>query len=90
MSISPLKPADWLDLLISKAPALRAAGVLEVSLEGVSVKLSEFIPEQPESKDAIADATGDPMNDRILYGGALPGFPKLHEIRVAQYEDDDL
>jgi hypothetical protein len=81
MSTSALTAAEWLDLLIAKAPALREAGVLEVSLAGGSVKLAEFIPPpQDASKDAVT-APGDAMDDAITYGGVLPGFPRLHGAR---------
>jgi hypothetical protein len=62
--------AKWLDLLIKKAPALREAGILTVSLGDcaatfapVAAKPEAWIPEAPKEESNMAkfmDALDDP------------------------------
>jgi len=75
-----------LDILITKAPALREAGVLKLSVDGVSAELMPAEQTLPEDLRAILDdAQGemdaDPMNDPSTYGlpegASTPGFARL-------------
>lgn len=74
------KLAEILDLLAEKAPAVRDAGVTAFEVEGVRVELA---PARRETASAVAEEQqpeiGDPLADPDTFGGALPGFPRLHE-----------
>jgi hypothetical protein len=68
-----------LDLLLAKAPELREAGVLELGIEGLTVKLA---PAVPASIDVVGDDTDDSKetnmwNDPITFGRrrGTPGRP---------------
>jgi hypothetical protein len=72
-------PAAWFDLLEARAAALRAVGVLEITLEGVAIKLAPLVPEplpaaaQPASGPEHDDP--DPLNNPALYpDGVVPGY----------------
>lgn len=72
-------PAEWLDLLIAKAPALRTAGVLAVELGNVRFQMTP--PEMQMPAQTTDRRTGpppaDPLDDPALFGrrdGSLPGF----------------
>lgn len=69
--------SDLLDVLIRKAPGLRASGVLALELGEVKVQL---MPHHDESQKPGQQATqsGDPLKDPALYGRGpgeqLPGY----------------
>lgn len=79
-------PAALIDLIIARAPALLAAGVTSLSVDGFTVTLS--LP-PPAAADVPAPAPPtqhiDPMQDPATFqGGKLPGFvrpamPKYEE-----------
>lgn len=58
--------------IAKSAPDLRAAGVLEVTVDGVSFKLDRPDPEQNEQQGNGFIA--DPLKDPSTFGGVLPGF----------------
>jgi hypothetical protein len=74
---------EWLLLLAEQAPALRAAGVLSVSIDGAA---ATFLPAEAAIAMAAAptaddqrprEPTGDltdPLNDPATFGGTLPGY----------------
>lgn len=76
-----LSQAEFLDLLIEKAPELRKAGVAHFTLAG-EVALHPYYaepPQLPKQPDADADQSedqGDPLDDPAAYGlaegSALP------------------
>ena len=81
-------PAALLDLLISNAAALHAAGITSLTLDGLSVTLTAppSPPPPPRAKGKADDepAPGqsyvDPLNDPSTYpGGRLPGFTRVRE-----------
>lgn len=75
-------PADLLDLLITKAPDLRAAGVRTVAIGTFSFALT---PHEPPATTApppdVEHETNDPLFDpatyasRMIPGRARPGAP---------------
>lgn len=69
-------PEETLDAILSRVPRLRAAGVTELTVGGVSVKLGASVPDEPDtaSDTASPPLTPDPLNDSETYGGA-PGSP---------------
>ncbi len=92
MTATDLTPAAWLALITEMAPEMRRAGVTEVCLQGVSFRMTEFIPEAGKLEESKPLHIGNPLDDPALYGGQLPGFPKLHEGQASQYlppEDDE-
>lgn len=83
---------DKLDIVISKAPALRDAGVLRVEVDGCLVELSA--KEQPMSEELkkILNETpkegqheANPLNDASTFGlpngSDVPGFSRLIDKR---------
>jgi len=77
----PGKPVaeHLIDLLIARAPALIAAGVTSLAIEGMSATLSPPAPvaaAAPEAKP-VARQHVDPMRDPSTYpGGKVPGFTR--------------
>ena len=72
-------PEALLDLLIKRAPALIAAGVTSVSIEGLSATLARPAPSPaPSAKpQPIAKPHINPMLDPSTYpGGRVPGFTR--------------
>lgn len=76
-----------LAVLVEQSEALRAAGVLEVELDGFRVTLAPHQP-GPDLADLLggqepaeAPPSADPMDDARTFGtdGRLPGFPRLHD-----------
>ncbi len=68
---------ELLDTLAAKAPALRKAGVREVTLEGISFKLGEPEVEWPKEKDEDPVTYSNPLDDPRLYpGGKVPSFKR--------------
>jgi hypothetical protein len=76
MATRTTTPAEWLDLLIRKAPALRDAGVKRIDLKGVVVELTER--DAPAVADTASDEEHpdmmDPLEDPSTYGGRVPSF----------------
>lgn len=74
-----MDPTQLLDLIIAKAPDLRAAGVLHVQLEGLAFALAPLeravMVEDDEDQEGQQGApSSDPLNDEDTYGGPVPGF----------------
>jgi hypothetical protein len=77
-----MSPQEWLDLIESRAPGLRQAGVVSISLEGISVTFRHW-DIQPTSATSLSeqsraaptfDAT-DPLSDPATFGGGqVPGY----------------
>ena len=65
-----------LDLIEKHAPGLRKAGVLSVSIEGLSAQLAPAPIEVPAGNAEPAGEPGaDPLQDPALYpGGIVPGY----------------
>jgi hypothetical protein len=76
-----LSPADWLALIIDRAPALREAGVLELTVYGVAMHLAphEPPPAAPSPRDRVEEPT-NALDDELTYGrrpgSGVPGFPR--------------
>lgn len=71
-----------LDLLVAKAPAMREAGILNLSIDGLSIVLAEAAPEpvKPDKHDTSPPAPVDPFDDPATYGRSrLPGFTRPKE-----------
>lgn len=63
----PISAADWIDLLISKAPDLRRAGVIELAPD--RVVLRAYQEPQPESQEGSDDVEGtNPWSDAVGMG----------------------
>ena len=69
---------EWIALVLEQATALRAAGVLSISIDGRSVTFAElpFVPAKDDSKpDEQEPDNVDPFHDPASYpGGIVPGF----------------
>lgn len=79
--ISKSSAAELLDLLIARAPALIAAGITSVSIEGLSATLAPPPPVAPPASKAkaqpVAKSHTNPMLDPSTYpGGRVPGFTR--------------
>lgn len=73
------KSAAWIDLLVSRGPQLRAAGVTQLSIDGVSVTLAPAEATAPvDGKEREPESvTTDPLDDDATYGGrGMPGFTR--------------
>jgi len=74
--------AAKLDTVIAKAPALIAAGVVELEVGGLRLHLGSPRPagldsSTPDPKRAPAKPHIDPLRDSSTYaGGRVPGFPR--------------
>jgi hypothetical protein len=69
--------ADLLDLLIARAPALIAAGITSVSVDGLSATLAKPAPTPVAAAQpaAIAKQHLDPLKDASSYpAGKVPGY----------------
>lgn len=72
-------PAQWLELLIERAPQLRRAGVTRIALEGCTVDLAPVEPAAvhvPEEEAELLDPLDDP---RTFPGGRMPTFQRITE-----------
>jgi len=75
-------PEQWAEFISERAASLRAAGVLQVELEGASFVLAPPQPTEPEyaAPDAPDGYTepADPFDDPHTYGlgGRVPAFPR--------------
>lgn len=70
--------AAMLDVIIAKAPELRAAGALRVEIDGVvKFELAPLVPQLEDSDeepdDYVMDAP-DALDDPHTFGGPVPGF----------------
>lgn len=79
--VHQLSPALWIKLLLEQAPALREAGVLELTIGGVSMRLAPH--EAPPAEAGPSDRVEEPTNaldDELTYGRrpgtGVPGFPR--------------
>lgn len=70
-----------IDLLIERAPKLRAAGVTSLCLENISVTLAPPPVEPADLEPASAPSTHiDPLKDPATFpGGRIPGYRREHE-----------
>lgn len=71
--------AELLELLIARAPALIAAGITSVSIEGLSATLAAPPPAAGAAPKAqpVAKQHINPMRDPSTYpGGRVPGFTR--------------
>jgi len=70
--------AELMDLIAARAPALIAAGVTELTIDGFSVKLAAPPPPPVDPKDKPAPPPKphiDPLKDASTYpGGRVPGY----------------
>jgi hypothetical protein len=75
------REAALIDLLINRAPAMRAAGILNFSIADCSVSLAELPPAPlPAVKPTNTAVPGypSPLDDPSTYnlGGKVPGYKK--------------
>ena len=84
-----LTPADWLALIVAQAPALREAGVLDLMLHGVSIRLAPHEP--PPAASTARERVEEPANaldDELTYGrrpgSGVPGFPRRRHEEIDQ------
>lgn len=76
-----LSPPAWLALIIDRAPALREAGVLDLTIDGVSMRFAphEPPPAVPDARDRVEEPT-NALDDELTYGrrpgSGVPGFPR--------------
>lgn len=79
--VHQLSPALWIKLLIEQAPALREAGVLDLTIGGVSVRLAphEPPPATPDPRERVEEPA-NALDDELTYGrrpgSGVPGFPR--------------
>ncbi len=69
--------STWIDLVLAKAPALRAAGITDISAQGYSASISSALPIPMGAIDAsdVASAPPDALHDPASYpNGQVPGF----------------
>lgn len=74
-------PAEWLDLIARKVPALRAAGVLRIQFEGCTVDIAP-LPAIAEGEVATSVPVldyGDPLDDPDTFGGKVPTLRRQRE-----------
>lgn len=72
-------PEQLLDLLIARAPALIAAGITSLSIDGLSATLAKpaAVGAPAGKPQPIAKQHIDPMRDPSTYpGGKVPGFTR--------------
>ena len=80
MSIGPLMNA--IDVLVKRAPELRAAGVTSLTCDGISVTLA---PAAPEPADEWVETPPqpdhtDPLSDPATYpNGVVPSFDRADD-----------
>ncbi|MGE5802953.1 MAG: hypothetical protein ACM358_11925 [Gemmatimonadota bacterium] len=76
-------PTGLLELVIRRAPAMLAAGITHLSIDGFSVTLSPPPPPAPNVKpEPIAKSHIDPLRDPSTYpGGKVPGFTRDEDKR---------
>lgn len=81
-------PQDWIALLVDKAPHLRAAGVMSISIDGDRVNVGLAPPYEPlEAKPAAGsdvrpappddpqpEPEPDALDDPATFGGPVPGY----------------
>jgi len=76
-----LSPSDWVDLVESKAPGLRRAGVLRIVLDGCTVELAPYVPEfEPEQLSLVHIGSEDPLDDPWTYGEGAEDIPRRREV----------
>lgn len=73
-------PEQWCDLIVARASALRAAGVLQLELDGATFVLAPPAPIEPDypyDADPPRPDPADPFDDPHTYGlgGRVPAFP---------------
>ena len=86
-----MKAADLFDLIIEKAPRLRAAGVRMVELDGLRVEIDPSYAEAAPTASRYADDDSDdelepePLDDPATFGQRdhVPGFD------LSEIDDDD-
>jgi hypothetical protein len=83
-------PAQILAMIREQAPSLRAAGVLELELDGWSVKLAPPVPSQ--AADAADSPSApmpdlDPLNDPATWGMPAGTRPPGFKDRVNKSEE---
>lgn len=80
-----MDPSSWLDLLLSRAPALQAAGIRSVTADGYAATIDPPAAASPAPLGTAAPAKPaqrerervpiDPLDDPATYGGAsVPGY----------------
>lgn len=88
-----LQPAEWLDLIIEKAPELRSAGVTSLELDGVCIELAPKEQEQDylatwraplEEAEEYAHPLNDPETYGLRDGQPLPGYSLVTDWRDDQ------
>lgn len=70
-----------LALLIARAPDLRRAGVLTLSLDGLAVSLAPDAPPVADVPREVVEEPADPLLDPATFGyrDAVPGFPRRRD-----------
>lgn len=74
-------PEQWAAFIAAHADALRAAGVLQVELEGATFVLAPapaIEPDYPSAGPPAEPEPADPFDDPHTYGlgGRIPRFPR--------------
>lgn len=71
------KLGDAINVVIAKAPDMRAAGLESFEFEGLSVKLRAPDVQGGQDGATMAPEPSDPFEDAALYpSGRVPGFGK--------------
>lgn len=83
-SKSNIGPEQWLNLLISKGPELRKAGILQLSLDSAVFAPYQEEPEWQDDTEPSEDSDAiDPFNDALSMGfppgTKLPNFSRIGE-----------
>jgi hypothetical protein len=69
-----MTPEQWAELLVKHAPALRAAGVLELSMEGVTVRFAPPPPPPPMTTPPPPPASGRASTELDDPLSSIPGY----------------
>ena len=81
MSITTDTLAKKLDTIARKAPALRAAGVTRVEVDGVAFEIDPPMPEVDNDPQRNERMRGDldALDDPDTFGGAVPTMRRRHD-----------
>lgn len=77
--------AEWVQILLEHAVALRKAGVLEIEMDGCKAKLEPFYETgeaegRPPIEDELFDNIRQPENDPMAYmSKRVPGYRRKRD-----------
>jgi hypothetical protein len=82
--MSSLSASELVDLIVKRAPDLRKAGVLDITIDGFQAKLAPHQESVPIEQEKRGERPVDPLVDPHTYGLAagerIPGLSHLEVI----------